>query len=86
MLREVPLTGWYIGYIVIAIVVALVVVLVAAMLHYTRRIGLRAQHLGQQLDDIRERTLPLGEAAAMSDGIRQATEALTQLREGRRRR
>ncbi len=84
-MREVPLTGWYTGYIAMAVVIALVVALVAAMLFYARRIGVHARRLSEQLDDIRSRTLPLGEAGALADGIGQAADSLTRLRERRGR-
>jgi hypothetical protein len=84
--REVSLVGWYTGYIAMAIVIALVVALVAAMLFFARRIGVHTRALTEQLDDIRVRTLALGEVGAVADGIGQATEALARLRQRRGRR
>jgi hypothetical protein len=81
--REVSLTGWYTGYVMTAAVVALVVVLVAAMLFFARRIGLQARQITSALDDIRIRTLPLGQVATVADGISQATDSLSRIRKER---
>lgn len=79
-MREVSLTGWYVGYVLTAVVIALVVVLVAAMLFFARRIGLRARRITSALDDIRVRTLPLGQVDAVADKISQAADSLSRIR------
>ena len=65
----VALTGWYVGYVVASAVIVVVVMLVGWILGLARRIGVQAQVILAEVQDIKVNTAAVPAVGKVNDNL-----------------